>query len=66
MLTRTYGVLVVRIWFELGEHPPEVWRACVTDTATNEKHYFATPEALSLFLLTMNLPYCRNDTEEAS
>jgi hypothetical protein len=43
-------VYVVRIWRKPTADGPGVWRASVTDVASREKCYFATPRALAAFL----------------
>jgi hypothetical protein len=43
-------VYVVRIWREPTAEGSGVWRASVTNVASREKCYFATPKALATFL----------------
>lgn len=56
VLSRSYGVFVLRIWLEPSAEGAAVWRASLTDTLTKERRYFAEPAALSHFLLASNLP----------
>ena len=49
-ITKKYGVFVVKIWREPREGEEGPWRASVLNTATKERTYFSTAEALVAFL----------------
>jgi hypothetical protein len=52
MTTVTADVYILRVWLEPSQAGP-TWRASVTDAKAQERRYFATPEALSVFLLEL-------------
>jgi hypothetical protein len=49
MTTVTADIYILRLWLEPSQEGP-TWRASVTDAKSQERRYFATPEALTLFL----------------
>lgn len=56
MNARLSRVYVVRIWLEPTQGGEGVWRASVTETRTQERRYFATPEELKQFLEAQTSP----------
>lgn len=66
MIDKSCGVYIVRLWLEPSTQGPDVWRASATDTASNERHYFASPDALSSFLLERGVSHALPEANGAT
>jgi hypothetical protein len=63
-MTPKPSTYIVRIWVEPNPGGPNVWRASVLDTASQERRYFSTPEELARFLQEIEGIGAREDPPE--